>query len=393
MKRKICTALAILLTLTAVLAGCGGTGAGDTSVTEVAAEEITPSEAEEPEAAEPAEEPAAEPTPEPTPVPEEKGKEVPEGMYLSELSGEPISEELRSQRPIAVMVDNELTSLPHYGTTQGDVVYELMNSTANNRITRLMVMVKDWENIPQLGNIRSTRPTNILLAAEWNAVLCHDGGPYYIDYYFQQPWTDHFSGTFSRVPNGKSREFTEYIVSGDLDADFSYSNYSKEYNEYYTLGDEPHFNFVDWGLEVKLSDIYPDVYSATDISVPFPHNGSNLKYNEETGTYDYYEYGNIYQDAQDGTVMSFKNVILQCCSFTQLDQNGYLVYNCIAPRAPALYITNGQSKFVYWGKDSECEPTRFTDDNGQEIKMNTGKTYIALVPEDAWDQITLENKQ
>ena len=141
---------------------------------------------------------------------------LPEGMYFSELTGEPISEEIKNQRPIAAMVDNEITALPHYGTSEADVVYELMNSTKNDRITRLMCVVKDWGNIEQLGSIRSTRPTNILLAAEWNAVLCHDGGPYYNDQYFARDWSAHFSGTFSRINNGKAREFTEYIVSGDL---------------------------------------------------------------------------------------------------------------------------------------------------------------------------------
>ena len=44
-----------------------------------------------------------------------------------------------------------------------------------------MVVVKDWDKIEQLGSIRSARPTNFMLAAEWNAVLCHDGGPFFIN--------------------------------------------------------------------------------------------------------------------------------------------------------------------------------------------------------------------
>ena len=68
--------------------------------------------------------------------------EVPEGMYLSEITGEPISEELKDQRPVAVMVDNEKTALPHFGTSEADVVYELMNSTQNDRITRLMCIMR-----------------------------------------------------------------------------------------------------------------------------------------------------------------------------------------------------------------------------------------------------------
>ena len=105
-------------------------------------------------------------------------EEIPEGMYRSEITNEWIDESLKNQRPIAVMVDNEKTALPHYGLTEADVVYELMNSTLNGRVTRFMAIVKDWGKIEQFGSIRSTRSTNIMLAAEWNAVLCHDGGPF-----------------------------------------------------------------------------------------------------------------------------------------------------------------------------------------------------------------------
>ena len=40
--------------------------------------------------------------------------EVPADCYLSELTGLPVKKELKDQRPIAVMVDNEKTALPHY---------------------------------------------------------------------------------------------------------------------------------------------------------------------------------------------------------------------------------------------------------------------------------------
>lgn len=66
-----------------------------------------------------------------------KEEEVaPEHSYRSELTNEWIDEDLKDQRPIAVMVDNEKTALPHYGLTEADVVYEIMNSTLNDRITR-----------------------------------------------------------------------------------------------------------------------------------------------------------------------------------------------------------------------------------------------------------------
>lgn len=309
-----------------------------------------------------------------------------EGMYRSELTNEWIDESLKNQRPIAVMVDNEKTALPHYGLTEADVVYEIMNSTANGRITRFMAIVKDWGKIEQFGSIRSARPTNFLLAAEWNAVLCHDGGPFYIDEYLAKKYTNNFSGTFSRVNNGKSREYTEYICTGDLDKNFSNSKYSIEYNEYY---EGEHFVFSD--TEIELGDRSAAI-DATVVELPFPHNKSTLRYNEETDTYDYYEYGSAHVDPQHGNaILSFKNVILQDCTFAQLDSNGYLIYNCIGSGENGYYLTNGKAIPISWIKAGETDITLFLDkETGEQIEMNTGKTYIALVPSDTWGEVSIQ---
>lgn len=316
----------------------------------------------------------------------ETEEESHEGMYRSELTNEWIDESLKDQRPIAVMVDNESTALPHYGLTEADVVYELMNSTANGRITRLMAIVKDWGSIEQFGSIRSTRPTNIMLAAEWNAVLCHDGGPYYINEWIAKSYSANFSGGFTRVNNGKSYEFTEYICAGDLEEKFASSNYSTEYNEYYP---GQHFFFSD--TEIDLDDI-GDAIECTEIELPFPHNSSTLKYNEETGTYDYYEYGEAHTDPQhDDAQLTFKNLLIQDTTFSQLDDNGYLIYNAIDSGRDAYYITDGKAIEVTWIKSAESEPTIYLNkQTGEQIELNTGKTYIALVPSDSWDDIVIK---
>ena len=326
---------------------------------------------------------ATEPTSEEETVVEEENRE---GMYRSELTNEWIDESLKNQRPIAVMVDNEKTALPHYGLTEADVVYEIMNSTANGRITRLMAIVKDWGKIEQFGSVRSARPTNFLLAAEWNAVVCHDGGPFYINDYLAKDYTNNFSGTFSRVNNGKSREYTEYICTGDLDKNFSNSKYSTEYNEFYP---GEHFVFSDTEVDLEGKS---GVIDATEIKLPFPHNSSTLKYNEETGTYDYYEYGSEHVDPlHDNAILSFENVILQDCTFAQLDDNGYLIYNCIGSGENGYYLTNGKAVPVSWIKSGETDITVFLDqETGEQIEMNTGKTYIALVPSDSWDELSIK---
>lgn len=327
-----------------------------------------------------------------------KEEEVaPEHSYRSELTNEWIDEDLKDQRPIAVMVDNEKTALPHYGLTEADVVYEIMNSTLNDRITRFMVLVKDWESITQLGSIRSVRPTNFMLAAEWNAVLCHDGGPFFIDTWVAKDYTNNFSGGFARFSNGKATEFTEYITYDKytnsnkgktydgLKQRFANSKYTTTYNQYY---EGPHFQFA--ADEQTFSD-RSDADTATVVELPFPHNKSTLKYNESTGTYDYYEYGAAHLDPlHDSAQLTFKNVILQNTTFSELGE-GYLIYNAIDSGRDGYYITNGQAIEVTWTKSGESDITVYYDKKtGKEIELNTGKTYISLIPSDSWSNLVIK---
>lgn len=300
----------------------------------------------------------------------------------SELTGLEISDSIASQRPVAIMVDNEKKALKHYGTAEADIVYEIMNSTANGRITRLMCIYKDWTNLGQTGSIRSVRTTNVMLADEYNAVLIHDGGPFYINSYLAQPYAAHLSGGFSRIKNGKPREFTEYCFGSELVSRFAKAGLPTTY----TIGLErnSHFNF--YGEDTLLQGGSSAVN--IDMGAIFVHNKSRLAYNPGTRTYDYYDYGTIHTDAEDGQVLTFKNVILQNVSFTQLDPNGYLTYNVIGSGS-GYYITNGAVIPITWKKNSETGFTRYYNASGAEISINKGKTYIGILPSDTWGSLVI----
>ena len=130
-----------------------------------------------------------------------------------------------------------------------------------------------------------------------------------------------------------------------------------------------------------------------DLSGAFTHNQSQLKYNESTGTYDYYEYGKAHLDAANNDApLTFENVILQKCSFQQFDDNGYLIYNVLQSTPEEGYlIQDGKMVEIQWVKTGEEYPTVYTyKASGVQIVLNTGKTYIAIVPADSWSKITLD---
>lgn len=388
MKKKI-LALVLASAMIASMAACGDETASITSISisETPITEVAPQVSETSTQAS-TEASVEEPEPE----------VIPENSYRSELTNEWISNDLKNQRPIAVMVDNESKAYPHMGLNNADVVYELMNSTANGRVTRLMCLVKDYNSLVQFGSVRSTRPTNVLLAAEWNAILIHDGGPYYINEYLAYPWSNNLSGGFARFSNGKSSEFTEYVTSEDYynaDKGQTYSSvstriknagYDVDYNEYYQGN---HFTFAE--SEKDYSE-RADAVKVSQIDFPYPHNSSQLKYNEETKTYDYYCYGEAHIDPlDDDKVMSFKNVILYSCDYSVYDEHGYLLYNCIGAGDQGWYLTNGYAIPIHWAKPTMNEQTIYYDlTMGGQLQLNTGKTYITLVPSDVYGDLIMK---
>lgn len=389
LKRLFCAALTVALAA-GTLTGCGQQNVVDAleDVSTVAASEAEPTPAPELEPT-PEETPAVTPevTEEPTPTPEPESI-APDGMYFSELTGEPIPLEMKDQRPVAVQVDNETTAYDHFGIAECDVVYEIMNSQKNGYITRLMCLRKDWQNIKQMGSIRSARTTNVWLAAEWNAVLVHDGGPHYLNKWVDQDYCDHLSGGFARINNGKPREFTEYITTGELESRMAAANISTTYNEYKPER-ESHFLFVPYETETDLTE-YKKVKNATSIGIPYEHTGSRLEYNKETGTYDFYCYGKPHVDGEDGEQLTFKNVILQHVSYILYDDAGYMWFDVCNNSSAGYYITNGHAIKITWKKDGETGITKYFDKDGNEIKINRGKTYIGIIAHDHWKNLTLE---
>lgn len=319
---------------------------------------------------------------------EEEPEEVREGFYRSEITNEWTDVSIQTQRPIAVMIDNEIKALPHYGTSRADVVYEMMNSTLNDRVTRFMCIFKDYNSLDQIGSIRSVRTTNLQISPEFNSIVVHDGGPMYINAYFKAPYVEHLSGGFSRIDNGKAVEFTEYITPGQITARCEKEGIALNYNEYYQ---GPHWNFSRDSKPTDLSQ-REDSKVCKKIDLPYGHNNPKLEYIEETGTYRYSEYGKEYIDALTNEHMEFTNIILQECDFEQFDEHGYMNFFVHeGADKTGYFITKGHAIPILWGKDVyDMFPTYFVDEQVNSIQLNTGKTYVCIVPSDVWNQLVIE---
>ena len=119
-------------------------------------------------------------------------------------------------------------------------------------------------------------------------------------------------------------------------------------------------------------DLQP-AYSKTDTA---------FTYNPEDGLYYRYMYGKADTDAaNDNQQLAFKNVLIQFTYHEVRDEKGYLAFQVHDTTRDGYFFTNGKGIHVTWKKTADYEPTRYYDDNGNEIEVNTGKTMICILRE------------
>ncbi len=314
-----------------------------------------------------------------------------EGMVRSSLTNEWIDEEVENTRPIAVMFPTDKAAQPQYGISHVDVLYECMEEGG---ISRQMGIIKDWESLDKIGNIRSCRLYYMFWMLEYDAILVHGGGIYTMAYLFDDPSVNNISGSGeSGVGSGapgneyffrtddKKAPHNMYISNEGINNAITSLGYSKEVrDEYY---DPDHFTFAAYGSPNTLED--GEDATLIDLSDVFPYSKPTLEYNEAEGVYYKTLHGEAQIDASNDEQLAFANVIVQTTQSQNLstDPNAtdYKVFLCHDTTRGGYYFTQGKVIPIRWEKTSDRGATKYYDLNGNEIVLNTGKTYIAIAQE------------
>ena len=156
-------------------------------------------------------------------------REVVDGQMQSYLTGEWKDEEVVTRRPIAVMSPNNAQARPEYGLSRASIIYE---APVEGRITRLMGIFEDFDELDHIGPVRSSRDYFVYTAMGYQAIYCNWGlaVPYVADLInsdavqnisagvegIEQPADEAF-GRISRP--GYATEFTGYLfIDGLMEA-------------------------------------------------------------------------------------------------------------------------------------------------------------------------------
>ena len=317
--------------------------------------------------------------------PEAEPEDLHPGEARSMLTGEWINEELVQKRPLAVMIGNTKKALPQYGVKDAQVMIE---APVEGGETRMMGIFGDYASMEKIESIRSCRLYYIDWALEFDAFYAHCGQAYLAKDMLNSGVIDDLNALEGKVEHAMYKRDSSRKAPHNLYTDGELTTQGiqlKGYRTEYEPSFEGHYKFnTDDGKQITL-DQGEDAYV---VQPGYLVNKPWFVYNPDDGLYYRYEYGDKQIDGIDNSQLSCKNIILQACEWSIADKEvGYLSVNTMSGGS-GYYVTNGKCIPVTWSKDSQSAPTRYFTEDGTEITVNQGKTWVCIIQDTYADKIT-----
>ena len=320
------------------------------------------------------------------PAAELHAEEGPAGYVRSVYTNEWVPAAQAASRPIAIMMPTDKAAQPSYGISHAKVLYEIMEE---GDISRQLAVIDDWQGLSRIGNIRSCRAYYIPIATEWDPILVHYGGVWYMADRISMPDINNLSGTFEYGTGGSAPGANAFFRSSDRKAPhnayISGSGITNACSQLgYSLALRPefyspkHFNFSAGVNTLAQYGAGAQTANQINLSNVFPYTKTGFTYNAADGLYYKTIHGKAHKDAANGQQLAFANVIVQNTKWMTLDAKGYLAFYNFDTTEDGDYFTKGKCIHITWQKTTDYGPTRYFDDAGNEIQLNEGKTYIAV---------------
>jgi len=322
-------------------------------------------------------------------VPEEETEPV---RIYNYLNGVTTTAEEQNKRPVAIMLNNIHKCLPQAGLCAGDIYYEC---AAEGGITRIMMVVSDYESLGEIGSVRSSRDYFVDFLHNHDALYVHAGGS--PDAYAKIEWRgiNNLDGVNMYLPNNAFYRDTwrwenmgmehSLMTTGEkIAAAIAYKEYPTTHDENFV---NP-FKFYDENTDNDIAGSPATHVRMQSTSVQTV----DFVYDPETGEYWRYQYnGEKHVDAATGEQLSVKNVIILFTAINVIpgDEAGRLSVGTVGS-GQGYYITNGTRKVINWTREGKTTPIQLEYRNGDDLILNSGKTFICVVDNSVAKKINFE---
>lgn len=313
-----------------------------------------------------------------TTAPKVTSKPAPTTDYNRLTGIDDLSDEAKGKRPVAIMINNIKASLPQYGISAADLMFEC---PVEGGITRMMAVYADYTKVPSVCSVRSCRYYFPVMAQGLDAVyFCFGSNETLGTPMLKKLGIDYFNGAenydtlvFGRDPNrlGKYKREHTAFVNGEKIPDL-FSKY-KTRTDYLSDKDDYIFSFRDQGKEKA-----PSSEKCNKVTLNFSNSYySTFTYDSETKTYKKQHSGKPHMDSATGQQLAYTNVFALETT-VNLYKGGPLV-EFDWHSGTGYYISLGGVKKIKWSKKTAEDTIKITDENGKTVKVNAGKSYIGFV--------------
>ena len=287
-------------------------------------------------------------------------------------------------RPYAVMINNNHAAWPQCGLKDAYLVYEII---AEGGITRMMALYKDTYPT-KVGSVRSARHYFIDYAEENDAIFIHWGG---------SPQAYSRINTGINDLDGIALEGTVFFRDKSLNRAYEHTGFvdlekTKKYAEGkgYTRDAEKDLLLNYSAEEINLSSNEKST-GADEVTLKYSeYHTTKYEYDSENKVYKRFMSGKANVDLETGEQYTAKNIIVyKVDNYTINDgeNKGRQELENIGSGS-GYYISNGYSVPITWEKKSHSGQTVYKYENGEEITVNDGNTFIQILPLDA--KVTIE---
>lgn len=273
-------------------------------------------------------------------------------------------------RPYLVVINNFPSAVKvQTGLQDAYIVYEV---PVEGGMSRSLALFKD-KYPTKLGTVRSARHNFLDYVMENDAIFVHFGWSHYAsDEINNGTWhIDNVNGLYDSPfwrenPEGLAYEHTAY-TSLEKVRDFVT-------NKGYRLTSDKE-NLLNYSAnEINLDG----GISANTVVIPYSgYYIVKFVYDNNEKVYKRYVNDVAHTDYFNGNHFSAKNIIVVKIDFNVTDDNYYLNFHNVG-KGNGYYITNGVAKPIVWEKADRSSQTIYRYEDGSEITVNDGNTYIML---------------
>lgn len=280
-----------------------------------------------------------------------------------------------SQRPIIVCINNDFAARPQLGLSQADVVYEyLMEGYSITRFSAIYY----GDDVAQIGPVRSARLINYYLGALYNAGLACSGAS---------------DGVRFALKNQAPFPYMDVDLDDPSNTRYSVSIGSDYRTRLRTSTAQLRRWLADWGVEQPASvrgftfgDAPGGGVPATTLTLPYPGATASQSGFQFDGSRYLRSMGGVaHMDGNTGAQLAFENVVVQYVPHETTD----IVEDSLGSRSirlnlfgsgQAIVFRDGQAYTGTWRSDSRGDMPRFYKEDGGEVALKPGRTWIAVVP-------------